>query len=508
MRSQFGFFQPAILLAIVGGLLFAPSTLLAQKGFPLIDHKWRLYTSPHFEVFSRNHDRPTRELVRALEVSHAYFQHLFPDRARERLGVKVFHFAQTGEFKAYAPEGMGERTVGSFVPGKDRDIILLSASDASGVSLEIIKWQYVRQRFSRDSQQVPAWLPTGVGFLFSTLQATAGELVLGRPDDYRMQVLGDLHEPFSCEALFFERGALGGALFDAHAWLFVHFLLVGQTAIPRERVEHFLREVSRGAGGPRATAEERHRVYEDLLGVAIPELSRRVDRYRQQRNFRSVRLPLPPLPDAERYAVRKVAREEIGFELMDLVLRTQRSGEARLALLHAAGEENPRAWEALGADALRDFHFDLARERWHRAVAAGSLNPRVIEQLAIQERGTVAGRYEPHFRLLPERAQLLRQLYGRAVEVGIREPWIFEQLAWVEAAAPEPDSAVADRVQEALPGLRGAGDAWIALAALHLRLDRPDAAQEILERELEPRIGRQVEAKVRAYWERRRLVGG
>src|SRR4051812_33851690 len=78
----------------------------AYDPMPGADEKWRHYESPHFEVYSRNSDSESRELLHNLELSHAIFFETFGYKVSRAVPVTVYFFSREKTFEAYKPESM------------------------------------------------------------------------------------------------------------------------------------------------------------------------------------------------------------------------------------------------------------------------------------------------------------------------------------------------------------------------------------------------------------------
>lgn len=455
----------------------------AQRDFPGVDHQWRHYQSPHFEIYSHGSERETRNLLRRLEVVRAVFLATFPLREREPSEATVYYFSNGRDFSAYLPSGTRDETVGIFNAFIDRDVMALSGSASSEVTWQIIQSQYVTHLFRLNGGKAPSWLTSGAGFLFSTLKPVQAKAVLGEVDPYRDRALKDGRYRFSCERLF--RPVLNFAddrerdAWQAHACLFLHYLLLGSPLIPSERVTEFLREVAEGAGANQNSAQLRV-TYEKLLGVSLDELDQAIERYRRRGSFNTRRVDVPPLPGADGSTMRAVEVTEIRRRLADLALRLQRSGEGRLVLLQASGSGDPRVLEALGMDAWMEGDRDRARERWQEAIDAGSNNPAIYHTLGLLETEHRFRYFDPYFRLNEETATRLRALFRRSIERTPSQSRAYERLAWIESAAPQPDVSNLNLVQSKFAELEEQSRVLIALAHVRIRLNDRESAAELL----------------------------
>lgn len=455
----------------------------AQREFRGADSPWRHYQSPHFEVYSQAGERESRHLLRRLEMVRAVFQQTFQLREREPSEVTIFYFSNGRDFAAYRPAHSNQDTVGIFNAYIDRDVMALSGGESSEITLQILQSQFVTHLFRLNGGRAPQWLTSGAGFLFSTLTPTQNKAWFGRVDPYRAEVLKDRKAIFTCQSVF--RPQIMAAtekerdVWQAHSWLFLHYLLRGSPPVPAERVQGFLRAVAEGAGA-RQNAAQIQATYEELLGVPFAELDKLIERYRRQSNFNEVRVDLPPVPEAETFTARTVDAAEIRLRLAELALRFQRSADGRLALLQATETGDPRIFEVLGMDAWHEGDQVRARERWQQAIDAGSDNVAVLHRLGQLETKDRFRRFDPYFRLNAETAERLRDLFLRSIKRMPTQATAYERLAWVESAAPQPDARHLNLVQSKFDELENQSHALIALAQARIRLNDRDGARALI----------------------------
>jgi hypothetical protein len=477
----------------------------AKDRFPAVDDRWKRYRSEHFELYSRTDRRASRQLLQQLEGLHAFFHETMRVRERRPGVVTVFYFSAIPDFRAYTPPGSSEDLVGQFSSFPDGDVMALAAGGGEEIALQVMKSQYVTHLIGL-AGQVPDWLRWGTGFLFSTVSVNRKEVVFGEADPYRRDQVTK-RRAFSSEWVF-GPGRYAQKeekdIFHAHSWLLLHYLYLGQDTLPREKVNAFVDAVCNGAGRPHLSLDDRRNQLELLLGLSFAELDTRVEQYRKRGIFRSKTTRMAVLPDADTFEPSPITAAEIRTLLVELSLRTQRSAEARLILLHEADKTDapPHVFEALGTDALMDGDPDLARQRWRRALEAGSDNPAIFHHLgALETRGWIAN-INLYSRLPPERAEWLRGLFQRSIARSPDQSQAYEYLAWVEATAPAPSIANVNLVQSKFETLENQRDTLIALALARLRLgDTPGALSllDVLERGTLPSGAKQFVQQIRAY---------
>lgn len=139
-----------------------------------------------------------------------------------------------------------------------------------------------------------------------------------------------------------------------------------------------------------------------------------------------------------------------------------------------------RALEVLGADAASEGDHSEALDRWRQALDEGSQNPAVFHQVGLLESRNWFSQFDYYFRLPAERAERLRRLLTRSIEVAPDQTDGYEMLAWVEAAAPKPSVRNVNLVQSRFATLRHKDRALVGLAMVRVRLNDLDTARQML----------------------------
>lgn len=468
-------------------LLGGPALSATEEALPAAAGKWKLFQSPHFELYSQATDLTSRNLLKKLELIHAFYSETVPLPAREARAVSVYCFARTKDFRVYVQADAQPESLGHFVTFADRGVMTFSDELDTEVALEVMQIQYILHLCALSGREVAPWLRWGMGFLFSTLDTRGGRIVFGKPDSYRNSLVRKKQE-FSCARLFLFSGRFSEQAdidaFHAQGWLLLHYLFLGQNDIPRERVIQFLQAVCDWpVGKDAAELQRRQATYEALLGVSFAELDRQVELYRRRGKFESQSLPRPKTPPVDSFTVRPLSREEIGLSLAELDMRTRQSGQAKLMLLSAASAQPPsaRALEVLGAVEAAGGNSTAAREFWRQAIDAGSDNPAVYQQLGRLEAQHLLAQFDLYFRLPPARAEQLRALLVRSIAQVPGQASAYEALAWVEAFAPRPSAKNINLVQSVFLQLDKRSLTLSALAFARYRLGDLAGAEEMLD---------------------------
>lgn len=469
--ATFGFF--GFLLAAV----CASHPANASLALPGLDDRWRVYRSPHFELFSQQPEKDSLDLLHRLELVRALAVRVLPLREREPADATLFVFRHGADLKAYAAAEHAT-AVGHFQAYPDRDVATASGAEGRQSLRALLQAQSIMHHLRVSGAKAPMWVGMGAAALFITVEPHRDGVKFGQPEGLRLEFLKESKVRFS-SARFFEPGVVYNTI-DPFAWLFLHYLLLGPAPNSREQVTDYLRALSEGGffGSP----EEVKAKTEQLLGMSYEELDKHVDQYRRYRDFPVKHVSLPECPAPASYEVQPVSRDVMQLRLAELMLRTRRSPEARALLANAAAapDTNPRVHEVLGMDALRNSETDEALRHWWRAIELGSNNRAVMHNLAGLESRPWLRKFDPDFRLSAAATERLRQLFLRSIERTPGQSRAYELLAWVESAAPKPSVANINRVQERFADLDNQSQALVALAHVRLRLGDPAGATELI----------------------------
>jgi predicted negative regulator of RcsB-dependent stress response len=469
-------------------LLLPVARLAAQTDFPGADDKWQHFRSDNFELYSRNREADSRELLHDLELLRAFFLETNKLTERRRVEVTVYYFRSEKDFRSYASEtyGPNHKFAGFYVQGVDRAVIYLIPGQDAISTRQLIFHEYIHHLFRVTENSPPTWFNEGMAELFSTLLPKADTIEFGHPVPGRVwqarnESLLPLEQLFAVDhsSAVFRQGEHTG-LFYAESWALLHYLYFGDSKIPAQKRKIFLGLVL--ANGFKDAADMRT-VFRDVFGMDYPEMVRKLDNYLTGGRYTWGRMPLPKTAASSSYAMRPVARPEINLRLAELALRVNRSPLAKLALLRAVDSDpaDTRPLELLGADALRDQDTQRARERWERAAEAGTQNAAIYRELGLMESRAWFSRFDVYFRLPADKAHQLQRYLLRSIEYNPEQSEAYEMLAWVEAFSPELSVKNVTMIQKKYPTLKRQAHTALALAFVRVRLGKPEEALEMLQ---------------------------
>lgn len=468
------------MLALLVGRLLGATNLMTGA-----DEKWRLLQSEHFELYTRNSEGESRRLLHNLELVHAIFFETFGFTPVRAIPVTVYFFSRDKYFEAYRPEASKklENIATFYLTEADRGILTVAPLPNYEAAQQLAFASYTHHLFRLLGQTPPVWYSYGVAGIFRNLVINSETLELGRPDPQQVSRLQaarlipvDVMLGADHEATAFQSDD-GYTLLHDESWAMVHYLHFGEHKLPQSGIAEFISYALRNSRKFNAAATQQ--MFETKVGISYGKLSDDLEHYFRSGRYGYRKKPLPVVSSAKSYAVRSVPLEEINLRLAELALRVNSSPQGKLFLLQADhGPEATRAHEVLGAVAARSGDWDVAADRWDRALAAGTTNPAVLHELAQHEARKRFSHFDLYYRLPAEAADKLRDLLARSIAASPQQTTAYELLAWVEATAEAPRIGNLNLVQKNFPRLKEQNRTLLALAVAHMRLgDKPGAVE-------------------------------
>jgi tetratricopeptide (TPR) repeat protein len=186
---------------------------------------WTQVSSAHFSVLTDAEGKKAAETLLRFEQMRAVFGQLL---LREKLvmsePLNLIGFKTTAEYAAVAPGRAGQPSFsGSFVPGDDRNYVLLDLSDANS-------WQTVSRDFARvllryNYPPTPPWFDEGFADYFSSLRLDDKlARIGGDPASFLATLKAQPWLPIQ-ELFTHQPSATQAAIFRAQSWMVVHYLI-------------------------------------------------------------------------------------------------------------------------------------------------------------------------------------------------------------------------------------------------------------------------------------------
>ncbi len=474
---------------VVSSLVTVMSGAAAPDPFPGVDAKWRYHQSPHFELYSRNSDADSRLLLHNLEKVRAIFLDNFKLKPRRPVPLTVFFFSRDKFFESYVTEEARklENIAAFYRPDPDRGILLMAPLPSFEAAQPLAFGSYTYHLFRLIDERPPLWFVMGVAELFRNIELNASNTGFGKPDPGQVRRLQTATLLPADALLFADHGAelyrsnRTHQLFRDQSWALLHYLYFGQHNLPRDKIDAFIRFVL--AESKDAAAARLREVVDATLGLSYAQLNGALGRYVSSGRYGWSKLPVPEVVATKSYTHRPVPLEEIRLRLAELALRTHDSAQARLALLHAAGQPgaDARLHEVLGAADYRAREPDRAAERWARAVEAGTDNAAIFHELGLLEGRSLLQRFDLDYQLPSDRAARLRELLQRSIKAAPDQAAAYETLAWVEAYSTDVNVANVNLIQRHFAALKDKKRTMLALALIRHRTQDDATAIHLLD---------------------------
>ena len=501
----------ALFTAVVLGLLGGTGALrgAAPESFAGVDGKWHRYESPHFELYSHNGQALSRQLLHNLEFLRTVFLDTLSLKEIRPLGVTIYYFGSESEFQAYLSPllRLNKNVAGYYFSRADRAMIVLppprepsealrsmshlaAPKDEQQMQRSILH-EYIHHLTYITGDTPALWYGEGVAELFSTIKEERDGFVLGLPVENHVEYLRwtqfngwmPLDELFATDhtsANYHE--ALRAGFFYAESWALLHFWLFGHSEFSADQLATFIDYSRQDGGNPNAA--ERRRIFQAATGLDYKAMEEKLRSYVNNGKYGWRKLPLPKMAGKASYAMGAVSRDEIQEQLTELDYRINHGLKSKLALVAAADRDpgNPRRNEVLGAEALLVGDEAEARERWLKALDAGTNNSAVFHSLAVLENKHWLGEFDPiYFRLPEETGDYLRKLLSRSIQSAPDQVEAYQMLAWVEAMSDQPHLDNVNLVQHHYATLQQRTRTALALALVRVRVHDEAGAREILD---------------------------
>jgi hypothetical protein len=455
---------------------------------------WRVARTEHFEVLSAASEKQTRRLLVDLEQFRASFLTNFALGAAHEPRVNVVLFNSERTFTPYKPvyRGKPKDVAGYFVGGVDEVTIALDlegGGDEWGDPTEAIFHEYIHLLVHTRGLTLPLWLNEGLAELYSTFRVNGDTVEFGRPKDLYVAVLsqGALMPMQRLTAVdetapeYNEEERAG--IFYAQSWALAHFLVCGTDRTNAARLGRYLTALAN------PTADGKDGTLREVFGKDFDLLEDKLRAYLQGGSYYTRRAPAPLKLAPSAITMRLATDLERDCALLNLRWRVHR-GDGDLGAARHVARENPgapRPRELVAIMALAEGDVALATESWERAAELGTENAFALVQavrIKLAEFGPAA---EPAQRLAPAELAKVRHWIDGVLERSPLCDEAIEQLAWIEARAPEVRVPAVQRVQGRANQMKDRDPTLLALALIRWRLGDPATARAITDAILESR---------------------
>jgi tetratricopeptide (TPR) repeat protein len=335
------------------------------------DTKWIQLQTDHFIMFSSAGEGNSRETLRNFEQVRTFFGELFGIDASKQPPVYVIAFNNEKEFAPYRPN---EFAAAYYMPGADRDYIVMSKA---GFDLfRIAAHEYIHLIVQHAGLQFPPWFGEGMAEFYSTAKPQAGKILIGEVIPGHAQTLLDQKwVPVSeivkadHDSPYYNEKNRAGSLY-AEGWALVHMLSVSEKY--RGNYSAFFKAMSDGRDAESA--------FQAVYGVSLAQVDKDLQGYIRSSTlnaqlynlkFEKQKKDLPATPASE---------FDVNLALSDLVNKRGNEADvmARLEKLAATDTKRPEPWAGLAYMAWRSGNTQEASAHFEKAFDLGARNPRLL----------------------------------------------------------------------------------------------------------------------------------
>jgi TPR repeat protein len=336
------------------------------------DGAWVELRSPNFRVVCNDGERTARQMAKEFEQIRSVFSTLGSKLDIER-SLLIVAARDEGTMKSLLPgywEQKGGIRWGSVGESDGvRKFIVLRAdvSPADPDRYTSAYWQYAASLIDASHPGLPLWAERGLADFYARTTVQGDKVLVGRAASESIQLLrerphvpletllgADRHSPYYAKADQLH-------IFDATAWAFVHYLMLGDKGAHKERLIQFVAEADKGkdsAEGARAKLGD------------LRQLDAALDSY--IRNFTFVMMNVPVTIDVspKTFVARKLSAAEALGVRGALHVATERYPDAK-AVLAEAERLNPdlaSVHESLALVAFQQKDFGEARRHMQEAL--------------------------------------------------------------------------------------------------------------------------------------------
>ena len=330
---------------------------------------WVRVRSPHFELFTTGGQESGTELAGYFEQVRTFFQQALGLEGAAT-PVRIVTFRTDQEYQPYRASAVADAY---FQPGLSHDYIVMKS--ASGDVYTMAVHEYTHLLLRQTHLEVPQWLNEGLADLYSSLEVSNAQVVVGKVIPGRAQALAD--EPWidlralvsagPASALYNQHGK--AEMFYAESWALVHMLTLDERYSPRLPVlMETLRDGDSVAAIQRAYGKPIGKVQDDLKSYFAGD----------HLNAAVFDVPLPT--GAQAMQVETDAGLYARLALAELLSNDRTRLDRARSAYESLSREYENQWqveEGWGEFLARERQISAAIPHFERAAGLGSDDPRM-----------------------------------------------------------------------------------------------------------------------------------
>ena len=335
--------------------------------------QWTEVRSPHFTVITDAGEKRGREVALRFEQMRQVFGTLvLHGEVKMSRPVQILGFKSTKGLREVAPiyKGKPVEVAGLYQKGQSQDYIALDLSTEGDYKWHTVFHEYAHLLLNSNTVEWPAWFDEGFAELFSTIDLSGKNALIGRAPEYAVQmIVGNPLVPvaqlFAVQhdsATYNESGDHRN-MFYAESWLIVHYIEEKQLAKP------VLLSFAESHGRPDETIFRKH------VGMGFKEFDGALQDYVRANRLIGWTTPLPTGIDSSSFEARTISLNDGRIAIAEMHAnesdhQAEAIGELQQAL--AADPNNVKAQSDLGYAYLSKRDYEHAEPYLEKAAASGS----------------------------------------------------------------------------------------------------------------------------------------
>jgi tetratricopeptide (TPR) repeat protein len=344
---------------------------LAAAHLAAADPKWIRMKSEHFEMYSGAGERATRDTLKSFEQVRSFFQEAIGIKEDKPIPVRLVAFNSEKEYAPYRPN---EAAVAYYMPGADRDTIVISHTGIEAHPMAV--HEYTHLVLEHSGLTLPPWLNEGLAEIFSTLRPSGNKVMIGEIiNPRRLEMLNSPWVPLSTILMvdhnspFYNEKNKAGSLYD-EGWALTHMLMLDERYSPK--FDQAIRTIHGGTPSPEALST--------IYGMPLSEIDKDLQGYIRGSRFYARLYPAKLEKVTEDLTAEPAPDYDVKLILIELSSRKGQDDETRkkLEALTVEDPKRPEPYSQLGYLVWRQGKQPEAEEFFAKAYALGERSRRML----------------------------------------------------------------------------------------------------------------------------------
>ena len=335
--------------------------------------QWTEVKSPHFTVITDAGEKRGREVALRFEQMRQVFGTLvLHGEVRTSRPVQILGFKNTKGLRQVSPlfKGKPVELAGLYQKGQSQDYIALDLSTEGDYKWHTVFHEYAHLLLNSNTFEWPAWFDEGFAELFSTIDLSGKQALIGRAPESAVQMIANnrlmpVAQLFAVQhdsATYNESGDHRN-MFYAESWLIVHYLE------DKQMVKPVILSFAETHGRPD------EQVFRKRVGMSFAEFDHALQDYVRANRLLGWNTSLPSGIEASSFAARPLTSNDGLVAVAEMHASESDHQQEALSELQqavAADPGNIKAQSDLGFAYLMRRDFEHAEPYLEKSAASGS----------------------------------------------------------------------------------------------------------------------------------------